>query len=129
MKYLCLAYYDEAKFEALAPDALAALVAQCPPHDAALRATGKVILQGSLGLPSSGGSIRPVKGKPSITDGPFMETKEQIGGVFMLEAGSLAEALELASHHPAARLGEAVGWGIEVRPIETLEDYAGKSKA
>lgn len=127
MKYLCLAYYDEARFAELAPESLAALVAQCPPHDAALRATGRLILQGSLGLPGAGACIRPVKGKPSMTDGPFMETKEQIGGVFILEAGSLAEAVALASRHPAAHLGETVGWGIEVRPIETLEDYRAKS--
>jgi hypothetical protein len=127
MKYLCLAYYDQTKFDALSAEEMAALESKCPPYDEALRATGKLIMQGSLGLPSSGASIRPWQGKPSMTDGPFIETKEQIGGMFMLEANSLADALIAASNHPAARLGEKVGWGIEVRPIEALEDYSAKS--
>lgn len=123
MKYLCLAYYDAPKLDALTAEAMDALVSQCPAHDEALRATGKVVLQGSLGLPSEAATIRPSGGKPLMTDGPFIETNEQIGGVFIVEAGTLSEALEVASKHPAARLGEAVGWGIEVRPIELLEDY------
>src|SRR5689334_20739645 len=129
MKYLCLAYYDQPKLEALAPEEMAALEAQCTQYDEALRATGHLLMQGSLGLPETAASIRPSHGKPSMTDGPFIETKEQIGGMFMIEAKSLAEALKVASNHPAARLGEAVGWGIEVRPIEHLEEYAADSKA
>lgn len=123
MKYLCLAYYDTSKFDALTPDQLKALESQCPPLDAELRATGKLRMQGSLGLPRAGASIRPKAGRPTMTDGPFIETNEQVGGVFIVEAGTLAEAVEVASKHPAARLGEAVGWGIEVRPIEFIEDY------
>ena len=121
MKYLCLAYYDAAKFDALSPDERKALVSQCPPLDAALRATGKVHLHGSLGLPTAGVAIRPKDGKATMTDGPFIETKEQIGGMFIIEAESLEEAVAIASKHPAATLGEAVGWGIEVRPVKTVE--------
>jgi hypothetical protein len=126
MKYLCLAYYDVPKLNALSPDEMKALESQCPQHDEQLRATGKVLMQGSLGMPESGASIRPRGGKPSTTDGPFIETHEQIGGMFILEADSLAEALAIAGKHPAARIGEKVGWGIEVRPIEFLEEYAVK---
>jgi len=127
MKYLCLAYYDAEKFAALAPEDLKALESECPQHDAALRASGKLLMQGSLGMPDSAASIRPRAGKPSTTDGPFIETHEQIGGLFILEAESLEEAVQAASKHPAARLGEKVGWGIEVRPIEFLEEYRAKS--
>lgn len=123
MKYLCLAYYDTSKFEALSPEQLSALESQCPQHDEALRATGKLLMVGSLGMPESGASIRPSGGRPSMTDGPFIETHEQVGSLFIVEAGSLAEALEVASKHPAARLGEQVGWGIEVRPIEFFQQY------
>lgn len=122
MKYLCLAYYDAQKFEALTAEERSAIEGQCPQHDAALRATGKVLMQGSLGMPETGASIRPRGGKPSTTDGPFIETHEQIGGMFILEASSLAEAVKVAVKHPAAVLGEQVGWGIEVRPIEFLEE-------
>jgi hypothetical protein len=127
MKYLCLAYYDVKKLDALTPEQLEAIESKCPPHDEALRATGKLLAQASLGMPSSGASIRPLGGKPSMSDGPFIETHEQIGGMFIIEASSLAEALMAASKHPAAHLGESVGWGIEVRPIEFIEEYPAKS--
>lgn len=121
MKYLCLAYYDERKFEALPRAELQALVSQCPPHDHALRTSGHLVVQASLGEARSSVSIRPRNGKPSVTDGPFAETKEQVGGFFIIEARDLNEAIRAASKHPAAHLGEQVGWGIELRPIETFE--------
>ena len=126
MKYLCLAYYDAPKLQALSAEEMAALESECAKFDDELRATGKVVMQGSLAMPDEGASIRPVRGKPIITDGPFIETKEQIGGMFIVEARTLSEALEAATHHPAARLGEKVGWGIEVRPIEFIEEYETK---
>jgi hypothetical protein len=126
MKYLCLAYYDTVKLRELSPEQLQELEAQCPKFDEMLRATGHLVMQSSLADPGAGASIRPWKGKPMMTDGPFIETKEQIGGMFMIEAKSLAQALQVASNHPAARIGEAVGWGIEIRPIEFLENYEAK---
>jgi hypothetical protein len=53
-----------------------------------------------------------------VTDGPFIETKEQVGSFFIVEADNIDEAVEIASKHPAALLGEQYGWGIEVRRIE-----------
>jgi hypothetical protein len=53
-----------------------------------------------------------------VTDGPFVETKEQVGGFFIIEANDLDEAIRVASKHPAANLGETVGWAVEIRPIE-----------
>jgi len=117
MKYLCLAYYDEQAFEALSKPELEALVGQCPPHDAALRASGHLVMQASLGPTRETTSLRPRNDKVSITDGPFVETKELVGGFFIIEARDLNEAIRVASMHPAAHLGEQVGWGIEVRPI------------
>jgi hypothetical protein len=63
-------------------------------------------------------SVRPAKGKPSVTDGPFAETKEQLGSFFLIEAKDMEEAVRIASMHPAARLGEQLGWGVEVRGID-----------
>jgi hypothetical protein len=123
MKCLCLAYYDERRFEAMPDTQLTAIVSQCPPHDEALRASGHLISQASLGPTKSSAVIRPGNGRPSVTDGPFAETKEQVGGFFIIEARDLDEAVRVASMHPAAHLGEQLGWGIEVRPIETLERY------
>lgn len=121
MKYLCLAYYDPARFAALTPEAVQALVSQCPAHDAALSASGRLVTQASLGEPGATRCIRPQQGKPSFTDGPYAETKEQVGGFFIIEARDIDDALRIAALHPAANLGEQVGWGVEVRPIEHFQ--------
>ncbi len=121
MKYLCLAYYDPQKFAAMTPDAVRALVSQCPAHDAALRASGRLLMQASLGEPETARSILPKNGNPSFTDGPFAETKEQVGGFFIIDAENMDEALRIASLHPASRIGGEAGWGVEVRPIGHFE--------
>jgi len=118
MRYLCLAYYDEKKFDALPKPEVDALVRKCKAHDQELHDSGHLVLVASLGPTRSSTSIRPRGGKPWMTDGPFAEAKEQIGAFFILEANDLNEAIRVASKHPAAYLGEQVGWGIEVRPIE-----------
>jgi len=124
MRYLCLAYYDEKKFDALSKPEVDALVSRCKAHDQELHESGHLVLVASLGPTRSSTSIRPRGGKPWMTDGPFAETKEQIGAFFILEASDLNEAIRVASKHPAARLGEQVGWGIEVRPIEMCRGSA-----
>jgi hypothetical protein len=116
-----MAYYDEEKFEALPEAELAALVSECPKYDAALRGTGKLVLSASLGSARDAKSMRPRSGGVSVTDGPFAEAKELVGGFFIIEAGDASEAVAVASNHPAAHLGERVGWGIEVRPIEGFD--------
>jgi hypothetical protein len=122
MKYLCLGYYDEKKFDALPKAELDAIVSQCPAHDAALRESGRLIVTASLGSPRAGKALRPRKGKISATVGPFTETKEQIGSFFIIEAQDLDEAVRVASNHPAAHLGEQVRWGLEVRAIDMFEE-------
>lgn len=117
MKYLCLAFYDPAKFAAMAPDEVRALVSQCPPKDAELRATGKLLVSASLGGAEAALSLRPRAGKPQVTDGPYAEAKEVVGGFFIVEAQDRGEAIRLASLHPAATLGEQAGWGLEVHPV------------
>lgn len=117
MKFLCLAYYDAKKFAALSTAEFEALVTRCPAHDEALQKSGRVIMQESLEEPAMSRCIRPKRGGPLVTDGPFAETKEQVGGFFMIEAKDMDEAVSIASKHPAAHLGEQVGWGIEVRPL------------
>ena len=96
-------------------------MSQCPAHDEELRKSGHLVIQASLGSPRATITVRPSNGRPSVTDGPFAETKEQVGGFFIIEARDLNEAIRVASKHPAAHLGEQVGWGIEVRPIEMYE--------
>jgi hypothetical protein len=117
VKYLCLAYYHPDEMAALSPAQRQALVSQCPPRDAALWKTGAMVLSASLGGPGEPFSIRPRSGKAVRTDGPYTESKEVVGGFFIIEATSREEAIRIASMHPAAELGEDVGWGIEVLPI------------
>lgn len=121
VKYLCLAYYDEKAFDAMSKPEFDAIVSRCPQYDAALRASGHLVVQASLGSPRSSTVLRPRNGKPMITDGPFIETKEQVGGFFIIEARDLDEAIRVASNHPAANIGEQAGWAVEVRPIEGYE--------
>lgn len=118
MKFLALAYYHEKTFEQTSPEEIKAIVAKCEPLDKALNATGKMELVASLGHTKDTVSIRPRNGKPTVTDGPYVETKEQLGSFFLLEAKDMQEAVQLASMHPAANMNEYMGWGIEVRPIE-----------
>jgi hypothetical protein len=123
MKYLCLAYYDVEKFAALPKAEFDAIVIRCAQHDAELRASGRLVLHGSLGEPASSMAIHPRGGRPSVTDGPYAETKELVGGFFLIEAQDLNDAVRVASKHPAAHLGEQVGWGIEIRPVDYFQQF------
>lgn len=118
MKYLGLAYYNPDKFAAMTPDDVQALVSQCPPMDEKMRATGKVLVSASLSESRHWMTLRPRGGKPQISDGPYTEAKEMVGGLFIIEAESRDEAMRLAAMHPAASLGEAGGWGIELIPMD-----------
>ena len=122
MKYLGLAYYDPGKFAAMAPADVQALVSQCPALDEKMRATGKVRVAASLAEPKNWMTLRPRGGKPQITDGPFAEAKEMVGGLFIIEAADRDEALRLASMHPAAQIGEAGGWAVELIPMDFFQE-------
>lgn len=126
MKYLGLAYYTPAAFAAMPPAGVQALVSQCPPKDAQLKATGQLRVSASLGGPDAVIKIQPRGGKPKVSDGPFAETKELVGGFFIIEAADRDEAVRLASIHPAATLGEQAGWYIELHPIGFFEQYNGQ---
>ena len=117
MQYLCLAYYDPEKMAAMAPADMQALAAQLPAKDAALAQTGCLVWSASLEGPQATFALRPRGGKPAVTDGPYAEAKELVGGVILIEAPNKEEAIRIASLHPAATLGESIGWGIEVHPI------------
>ena len=118
MKFLCLGYLEIESFDA-APEAiktelLKECFAQCNPF----RETGKVVEEEGLQHTSLAKTIRPKNGKPTVTDGPFIESKEQLGSFFIVEADNIDEAVKIASLHPAAIFGEKYGFGIEVRPIQ-----------
>jgi hypothetical protein len=114
MKYLCLVYGEEKQLESM-PDG------ECLAYDAAVRASGHCLASEALQPVHSATTVRVRNGKVSITDGPFAETKEQLAGFYLLEAGDLNEAIQLASQIPPARVGS-----VEVRPIRPIRDMAAR---
>jgi len=118
MKFLCLGYLNMEQFDALPEDRKSEILTKCFAQCRPFRATGKVVEEESLEHTSRAKTIRPRNGKPFVTDGPFIETKEQLGSFFIVEAENMDEAVEIASLHPAALFGEEYGFGIEVRPIQ-----------
>lgn len=118
MKYLGLAYFTPEKFAQMSPQDVKALVSQCPALDEKMRATGKVLVSASLGDLEQWKTLRPRGGRTQVTDGPYTEAKEVVGGLFIIDAETPEEALRLASMHPAATLGEEGGWAVELIPMD-----------
>lgn len=118
MKFLCLGYLNMQQFDAAPEDVKAEVMDKCFAQCRPFRATGKVVEEEMLEQTHTAKTIRPRGGKPLVTDGPFIETKEQLGSFFVIEADNIEEAVEVASLHPAAIFGEEYGFGIEVRPIQ-----------
>ncbi|SAL65040.1 DGPFAETKE family protein [Caballeronia cordobensis] len=119
MKFLGLAYFTPEKMAAMAPVDVRELVSQCPALDERMRATGKVLVSASLGDLDKWRTLRPSGGKTHVTDGPYAESKEVVGGLFIIEADTRDEALRIASMHPAATLGEESGWAVELIPMDS----------
>jgi len=118
VKYLCLCYYDVAKFNALTDDQLAELGRICGPRDQQLKETGRKVLDASLALPHETKVIRPGERGPAVSDGPYVATSEPLGAFFIVEADTLDDAAKIATIHPGAHLGHILAGGIEVRPID-----------
>ncbi len=115
MKYLCLVYHDEKQLDALPAREYDALVRDTLAYDEELRQSGHYIASNALEYVQTATTVRVRSGKISITDGPFAETKEQLGGFILIEARDLNEAIRVASGMPPGCLGS-----IEVRPIKDL---------
>jgi hypothetical protein len=115
MKYLLMVFYDEKKLNALSESELQALDDESLDYDDALRKRGHFIAAQALQSVEAATTVRVRHGKALVTDGPFAETNEQIGGFILIEAQDLNEAIQLASKMPPIRLG-----GIEVRPVKPL---------
>lgn len=113
MKYLCMAYENEDLFHAMTQPDWDQLRRETLSYVDQLRDSGHLILTHALQSARKAATVRVRGGRASTTDGPFAETKEQLGGFFLIEARSLEEAVAIAADWPSARLGS-----IEVRPIQ-----------
>jgi hypothetical protein len=113
MKYLCLAYEAEDVTDTMSPEQWSALRQETYEYMASLRESGHLLDTQTLQRAGTGVLVRVRNNDLITSDGPFIETREQIGGFLMIEAEDFNEALRIASRLPSARLGT-----IEVRPIE-----------
>ena len=115
MKYLCMVFYDEKNLNTLSAEESQVLDDESLAYDETLRKRGHLIAAQALESVQAATTVRLQNGRVSVTDGPFAETNEQIGGFILIEAQDLNEAIQLAAKMPPIRLG-----GVEVRPIKTL---------
>jgi hypothetical protein len=117
MKYVLLFYGVEGGWETLSETQQQQIIEDTRQHGQQLKANGKYLSAAPLQPTSMATSVRVRDGKRIVTDGPFAETKEQLGGFLLIEATHLDEAIEIAARHPAA----SSGWGtIEIRPIKEV---------
>ena len=113
MQYMLLIYNDEQAWASLAEDERNAIVGEYFALTDELREHGSFVAGAPLQPTTTASAVRVRDGEQLVTDGPFAETKEALGGYYLLEADDLDAAIEIAARIPAARLGGA----IEVRPV------------
>jgi hypothetical protein len=116
MEYLCLVYLDEKQLGGLSKAEMQHLDRGSLEYDEELQRSGHSIVARALSDPKTAMSVRPRAGNVATTDGPFVETKEHLGGFILINAKDMNEALRIAAKIPVARFG-----GIEVRPTLNLE--------
>ena len=112
MKYLCLIYDDEKKLEAMPQSEGDAFMGEYFAFTDGIKESGHYIAGEALQSVSTATTVRMRNGKLSTTDGPFAETKEQLGGFYLIEARDLNDAIQVASKIPSVRIGS-----IEIRPV------------
>ncbi len=123
MKYICLGYMDEKKWETMPEGDRIAFVDECLAYDDVLRKGGHFAGGEALQSARNATTLRFQNGKVTITDGPFTETKEQLGGILVLEARDLNHAIQLMSKHPGVR-----GGPFEIRPAADLSEMISESE-
>jgi hypothetical protein len=116
MKYVCLVYGEEKKIGAMTDD-------DCMVYDQALRDAGRCLASEALQPARTATVVRVRKGKVSVTDGPFAETKEVLAGFYLIDAADLNDAIQIASRMPPATVGT-----IEVRPVRELISTSGERR-
>jgi hypothetical protein len=123
MKYICLGYIDEDKWQGISESERNAFMDQCFAYDDVLRKNGHFAGGDALQSARNAVTLRWENGKMSITDGPHAETKEQLGGILILEARDLNHAIQLMSDHPGVKAGP-----FEIRPAADLSALVAESE-
>jgi hypothetical protein len=117
MRYLLLCCFDEKRWEGLPEAQRAGIMREYGELMQSVHRSGHHLATGKLQPVATAATVRARNGKPAVTDGPFAETKEQLGGYHLVECESLDEAIAIAKRIPTIPFGGAV----EVRPLESQE--------
>ena len=125
MKYLCLEYLEPGKFEGMTDNDRNAVFDKCFEHNDHLRANGHLVAEVPLQGPETAVTLYWKSGKIATTDGPHAETKEQLGGLQILEARDLNHAIQLVSQLPGFKYGLGP---IEIRPVVDLTEIIKQSE-
>jgi hypothetical protein len=123
VKYICLGYMDPKKWETMSERERNAMMDECFAYDDVLRKKGHFVGGEALQSAENATTLRWKNGKVSITDGPYAETKEQLGGILVLEAKDLNHAIQLMSKHPGVKAGP-----FEIRQAEDLTEMVRDSE-
>lgn len=126
MKFICLGYADHRKLEAMSAAEMAEMMEECMAYDDVLRQGGHFVSGEALQTADRAITLQHRDGKIVSTDGPYAETKEQLGGILILEAKDLEQAVQLMSQHPGIKIGP-----FEIRPAdeETNQLIAARDQA
>ncbi len=124
MKYICLGYYDPARHAAMTQQEREAMFDECFDYDDHLRANGAFVGGEALQPSETALTLYWKNDKVATTDGPYAETKEQLGGILMLEARDINHAIQLMSQHPAVKYGTI----FEIRPTGDMTEITNASE-
>ena len=124
MKYICLGYYDPARHAAMTEQEREAMFDECFEYDDHLRANGHFVGGEALQPSETALTLYWTNGKVATTDGPYAETKEQLGGILVLEARDMNHAIQLMSLHPAVKYGTI----FEIRPTGDMTEITNASE-
>jgi hypothetical protein len=125
MKYICLGYLEPGKFEGMSEHERNAVFDACFEHNDHLRANGHLVAEAGLQPAENAVTLYWKNGKVATTDGPYAETKEQLGGIQILEARDLNHAIQLVSQLPGFKYGLGP---IEIRPLVDLSEMMRQSE-
>jgi hypothetical protein len=124
MKYIWMGYYEPEKHAAMTEAARHAMFDECFEYDDHLRASGNFGVGEAVQPPETALTLYWKNGKVATTDGPYAETKEQLGGILVLEARDMNHAIQLISQHPALKYGTL----FEVRPVGDMSEIIQESE-
>jgi hypothetical protein len=123
MKYICLGYIEPGKFENMSESERNTILDECLTYDDELRQNGHFAGGEALQPPNTTTTVYWKNGKVAVTDGPYAETKEQLGGILVLEARDLNHAIQLISQHPGVKMGP-----FEIRPTADFDEMIKESE-